>query len=139
MRSGDRILLRTLHENAMSIFHLTPSQVRDELDELPTTHTRAQIFALVDRLQKDMQDDPPDLTFTNRVHRHADKHKELFFSYPMLFRSVCKGTFRPVVVDILMDAREAMENGRKSKKEALEDVIRKSVDEVKEARRKNIA
>lgn len=120
----------------MSVFHMTPGQVQRTLDELPTTHTKEDIMVLIKNLQADIQNDPPGMTFTETVHKHANEHKELFFSYPMLFRSVCKGTYRQVVVDILLDAKQAIDSGRKSKKEALEEVIKKSVDEVTATRAK---
>ena len=120
----------------MSVFHMTTAQVQDQLEELPHRHTKAEIVALVEALQADLrQDDEPDLSFAKKVQKHATKHRELFFSYPMLYRTVVKGTYRPVVLDILMDAREAIESGRKTKKEALDEVIRRSVDEVNEYRR----
>ena len=114
----------------MSVFQLTPQQVRAFLDELPSSHTKEQIVGMIEALQSDMQADAPELTFTQTIHRHCDAHKELFFSYPMLFRTVCKKTYRPVVLDILLDAKFAMDSGEKNKKDALDEVIRKSVDEV---------
>jgi hypothetical protein len=77
------------------------------------------------------------MSFTDTVHKHANGHKELFFSYPMLYRTICKGTYRKVVLDILLDAKQAIQSGEKSKKDALEEVIRKSVDEVTEFRAKH--
>jgi hypothetical protein len=118
----------------MSVFHLSPNQIHEELAELPAAHTREQIFALVERLQADIRNDPPNLSFTQRLHLHANAHKELFFSYPILFRSVCKGTYRPVVVSILLDAKEAIASGQKSKTEALEEVVKRSVDDVNRIR-----
>ena len=114
----------------MSIFQMTPAQVQESLKDLPSTHTKEQIIGLITALQTDLGKDLPGLSFTETIHRHADNHKELFFSYPMLFRSVCKGTYRQVVLDVLLDAKQAMESGEKSKEEALEEVIKKSVDEV---------
>jgi hypothetical protein len=55
----------------------------------------------------------------------------------MLYRTICKGTYRKVVLDILLDAKQAIQSGEKSKKDALEEVIRKSVDEVTEFRAKH--
>ena len=109
---------------------MTPEQVRESLKELPSSHSKEQITGLITALQADMENDPPELTFTQTVHRHATAHKELFFSYPMLFRSVCKRTYRQVVLDVLLDAKHAMDCGEKTKKEALEEVIKKSVDDV---------
>lgn len=114
----------------MSVFHMTPQQVRDSLKDLPSSHSKEQITGLITALQADMDNDPPGLTFTQTVHRHSNTHKELFFSYPMLFRSVCKRTYRQVVLDVLLDAKHAMDCGEKSKQEALEEVIKKSVDDV---------
>ena len=120
----------------MSVFHMTPKQVNDKLDELPTQHTKKEIMALIEALQASIREDPSGMSFTETVHKHANGHKELFFSYPMLFRTICKGTYRQVVLDILLDAKFAMESGQKNKKEALEEVIKKSVDEVTELRNK---
>lgn len=114
----------------MSVFHLTSSQLKDNLDELPTHHTKEDILRLIEALQTDIKNDPPEMTFTQKVHKHADAHKELFLAYPMLFRTICKGTYRQVVLDILLDAKEAIESGRKTKKEALDNVIKEAVDEV---------
>jgi hypothetical protein len=119
----------------MSVFHYTPKQVSSALDELPDTHTKEDVVRLIEALQDDIRQDPPGLTFTETVHKHADQHKEIFFSYPMLFRTICKGSYRKQVLDILWDAREAMQSGR-SKKEALDDVIKRAVDDVSEIRRK---
>jgi hypothetical protein len=120
----------------MSVFHLTTAEVKDRLEELPHRHTKAEILALVEALQADLrQDKEADGDFAKKVQRHAGKHAELFFSYPMLYRTAVKGTFRPVVLDIIMDAREAIEAGRQTKKEALDVVIRRSVDEVNAYRR----
>jgi len=121
----------------MSVFKMTPVEVRASLDQLPSVHTKEQIVGLIEALQSDLQKDTPGLTFTQTIHRHSSSHKELFFSYPMLFRSVCKRTYRPLVLDILLDARFAMERGEKNKKEALDEVIRKSVDEVTALRKQN--
>ena len=107
---------------------MTPKQVNDKLEELPTHHSKKEIMALIEALQASIREDPPGLSFTETVHKHANSHKELFFSYPMLFRTICKGTYRQVVLDILLDAKFAMESGQKNKKEALEEVIQKSVD-----------
>ena len=126
-----------MHNNhRMSVFHLTPSQVQDTLNELPAHHTKEMIVSMVDALQADIKLDPPGQTFTQTVHKHANKHKELFFSYPMLFRTICKGTYRQTVLDVLLDAKQAIESGQKNKKEALEQVIRKSVEEVSAIRAK---
>lgn len=119
----------------MSVFHMTTAQVQDKLEELPHRHTKEEIVALVEALQADVCKDEPGLEFAKKVQRHATNHKELFFSYPMLYRTVVKGTYRPVVLDIIMDAREAIESGRQTKKEALDEVIRRSVDEVNAFRR----
>lgn len=121
----------------MNVFQLSPQQVRESLKELPSSHTKGQIVGMIEALQADMENDPPGLTFTETVHRHSTPHKEMFFSYPMLFRTVCKRTYRPVVLDILLDAKFAMESGEKNKQEALEEVIRKSVDEVTALRAQN--
>lgn len=80
----------------MSIFHLTPDKGGEQLDALPPSHTRNEIMALIERLQADMETDDPNATFTERVHRHADNHKELFFSYPMLYRTVIKPYVTPL-------------------------------------------
>lgn len=121
----------------MSVFHMTPMQVNETVRNLPATHTKEQVVAMIEALQQDVQRTDPSLSHAQKVQMLANQHKELFFSYPMLFRSVCKGTYRPVVLDILWKAREAMESGEKTKKEALDDVIRESVDEVNEYRRKH--
>ena len=116
---------------------MSPAEVRASLDALPSSHTKMQIVCMVEALQEDMKKDAPGLSFTQTVHRHSSAHKELFFSYPMLYRTVCRGTYRPVVLDILLDAKFAMDSGEKSKKEALDDVIKKSVDEVNAYRKSN--
>ena len=116
---------------------MTPQEFCASLDQLPSAHTKEQIVGLIEALQTDLRKDAPGMTFTQTVHRHSFAHKELFFSYPMLYRTVCKGTYRPVVLDILLDAKFAMERGEKNKKEALDEVIRKSVDEVTAFRAQN--
>lgn len=121
----------------MSIFQQNTQDVKRNLEELPSHHTKQDILCLIEGLQADVKDDPPGLGFTDKVKRHADKHKELFFSYPMLYRTICKGTYRQVVLDILLDAKEAIESGRKTKKEALDGVIKNAVDEVNQIRHNN--
>lgn len=116
---------------------MTPAQIKDKLEELPMQHSKEEIMALIEALQASIRDDPPGMSFTETVHKHANDHKELFFAYPMLYRTICKGTYRQVVLDILMDAKQAIESGQKSKKEALEEVIKKSVDEVTDFRSKH--
>jgi hypothetical protein len=108
------------------------TELHASLDTLPEQHSKEEILTLIQKLQDDLDNDPSSssLSLTQRVHRHANTNKELFFSYPMLFRSVCKGTYRPVVLDIIMRAKGAIDSGVKSKKDALEDVIKQSVDEV---------
>jgi len=108
---------------------MTPEQIHASLNELPSSHTKLQIVGMVAALQADISL-TEGLGFTQTVHRHSTAHKELFFSYPMLYRTVCRGTYRPVVLDILLDAKFAMDSGAKNKKEALDEVIQKSVDEV---------
>ena len=120
----------------MSVFNMNHQQLRASLNELPSSHTKEQIVGMIKALQADMENDPPGLTFTETVHRHSTPNKEMFLYYPMLFRTVCKKTYRPVVLDILLDAKFAMESGEKNKKEALDEVIRKSVDEVTALRAK---
>ena len=95
---------------------MTPLEVRASLNQLPPAHTKEQIVDLIEALQSDLQKDAPGLNFTQTIHHHSSNHKELFFSYPMLFRSVCKRTYRPLVLDILLDAKLAMEAARKTKK-----------------------
>lgn len=63
----------------MSIFHEHPSEIRQNLDELPSHHTKEDIIRLVESLQADFANDPPDLAFLDKVKRHADQHRELFF------------------------------------------------------------
>lgn len=121
----------------MSVFHLNNNQIGEQLDALPPSHTRNEIMDMIRRLQADMESDDPNSSFTERVHRHADAHKELFFSYPMLYRTVIKGSFRPVVLDILLDAREAMQRGH-DKKEVLDGVIKKAVDDVNAYRKSSV-
>lgn len=119
----------------MSVFQENPSQVKRHLEELPSHHTKEDIMRLVENLQADIAKDSPNLDFLDKVKKHADTHKELFFSYPMLFRTLCKGTYRKVVLDILLDAKQAIEAGTKTEKQALDDVIKKAVDEVNELRK----
>jgi hypothetical protein len=121
----------------MSIFQQSTQDVKRDLQELPSHHSKQDIVRLIDGLQADIKNDPPGLSFTEKAKKHADQHKELFFSYPMLYRTICKGTYRRVVLDILLDAKEAIESGQKTKKEALEDVIKEAVDEVNHFRRNN--
>lgn len=121
----------------MNVFHMTPRQMKDKLEELPMHHSKEEIMALIEALQASIRDDPPGMSFTETAHKHANDHKELFFSYPMLYRTICKGTYRKVVLDILLDAKQAIDSGKKSKKDALEDVIKKSVDEVTDFRAKH--
>jgi hypothetical protein len=125
----------------MSVFHMSPKDMNESLAKLPSKHTKDEVLAMVAKLQNDLAAEEDgsaeegSTSLQHRVHAHANNHKELFFSYPMLFRSVCKGTYRPVVLDIIWEARTAIENGAKTKKEALEEVIRQSVDEVNEFRK----
>ena len=120
----------------MSVFHLTPSQLQDNLNALPAHNSNEKIMAMIEALQADIRDDPPGLSFTQTTHRHADTHREIFLSYPMLFRTICKKTYRKEVLDILLKAKRDMDAGEKDKKEALEQVIRESVDEVTAIRAK---
>lgn len=121
----------------MSVFTDNPSNIRRNLDALPSHHTKEDIMRLIDNLQADIAKESGDLTFMDKVKKHADQHRELFFSYPMLYRTICKGTYRKVVLDILLDAKQAIESGQKTKQTALDEVIKNAVDEVNAYRKNN--
>lgn len=121
----------------MSLFQQSTQDLKRDLEELPSRHSKQDIVRLIEGLQADIKNDPPGLNFTDKVKRHADQHKELFYSYPMLYRTICKGTYRRVVLDILLDAKEAIESGAKTKKEALDGVVKEAVDEVNRFRQNN--
>ncbi len=118
----------------MSLFHSTPQELKDNLDALPERHSKTQIQDLVASLQADITSGPNNLNFAEKVHHYSNRHKELFCSYPMLYRTVCKGTYRPYVLDVILDSRDAMERGDWTKEKALEETIKKAVDEVNSLR-----
>lgn len=95
-------------------------------------NTRKEIFASIDRLQQDIRKEETPLTLQQRVYKYSmDKDHALFLrQYPRLFRSVCKGSYRPEVVNILLDARDQLEQGV-CRQEVLDHVVRRSVEEVK--------
>ena len=112
----------------MSLFNESSAQILEKLQELPTTHTREEIEGLVERLREDVAL-YPDMSFTDKVRKWSDPHRELCLSYPMLYRTICKGTYRPQCLDILLDVRESIEKGL-PKEKGLEEMIRRAVDEV---------
>lgn len=113
-----------------SPFTSTPTEVMENLQQLPATHTRQQIESLVEKLQEDLQADTETRTFSEKVHHWSGKHRELCLSYPMLYRTLCKGTFRPQCLDILLDVRDSISKGL-PKEKGLEEMIRRAVDDVK--------
>lgn len=112
---------------------ILPGEEKSILDSLPPKFSRQEIFAMVDALQQDVAQESPPLSFEERVRTYQDKHKVLLFSMPLLYRTVCKGTYRPYVVEVILDARDAMERGM-SRQDALDQVIHSAVDEVNDLR-----
>jgi hypothetical protein len=112
---------------------MTPSDEMCVLRSLPETFTKDQVFSMIAALQADMAKESPPRSWQDRVKRYSVSHGTLLVAYPMLYRSVCRGSYRPSVVDALIDARDAMASGV-SKKDALETVIRRAVDEVSQLR-----
>ncbi len=110
-----------------------PGEEKSYIESLPSRFSRQEIFEMIDRLREDVAQEDPPLKFEERVRTYQDKHKKLLFSMPLLYRTVLKGTYRPFVVETILDAREAMERGV-AKDKALEEVIRKAVDEVNDIR-----
>lgn len=110
-----------------------PVDLVAQLEALPKRHSKPEIVALVESLQKDVAS-TPDMTFAQKVQHHSTKHMELYLSYPMLYRTVVKGTYRPHVVNVLLDARDSIESGQATRDQALETVIKQSVDEVNRLR-----
>lgn len=104
------------------------------LDSLPSQFSRDEIYSMIHALQDDVEKEEPPMAYEQRVRAYSQNHKKLLFSMPTLYKSVLRGTYRPYVVETILDARDAMQRGQ-SKKEALDTVIRKAVDEVNEIRR----
>lgn len=98
--------------------------------DLPNRHTKEEITTMIENLQRDLEQ-CPELGHAEKVHRFSTKHKELLFSYPMLYRTVCRGTYRPTVLNTIMELREMMESGQLDRKQAVEELVKKSVDDVK--------
>lgn len=119
----------------MSTPVVTPSKEKQILDALPEKYTREQIFSMIKALQKDLEADEPGLSLKIKVHRHSVKHADLLVGLPMLYRTVCMGKYRPAVVEAILDARDEMELGS-TKEVALENLIRRAVDEVNDIRGK---
>jgi hypothetical protein len=71
----------------MSVFHLKPSEIKNELNELPVKHTKQQILSMVEALQKDLENDQVHTSLSEKVHYHATKHKEFFFERCVVARS----------------------------------------------------
>lgn len=113
---------------------LTPTEEREVLRDLPAKFERDEIFGMVAALQADLAKDEPGLDDKTKVFRHGKTHKRLLVSLPLVFRSVCRGTFRPAVIDNILAARELMDRGV-DKKEAMEFMIKRAVDEVNGLRR----
>jgi hypothetical protein len=114
---------------------LTPTEEMRVLRELPESFSKAEIFAMIDTLQDAIKNERAPKSWTDRVKDYSYAHSRLLVSYPLLYRSVCRGTYRPEVVEALLDAREHMASGM-SKKDALDIVIRRAVEEVTETRQR---
>lgn len=108
---------------------LTPTDERNVLDSLPLKFERHEILEMAAALQADLAEDEPGLSTKAKVHRHGRTHQRLLVALPFLFRSIVNGTYRPEVVNAILDARDQMEAGV-DKKQALDGVIRRAVDEV---------
>lgn len=97
------------------------------MHKVPKAHTRQNIEDLVARLTDACNAHGG--THAEKVKAFSTDHAELLHSYPMLYRSVCRGTLRPEVLKNLLDARDQMQRGV-DKKTALDGLIVKAVDEV---------
>jgi hypothetical protein len=107
----------------------TPQDERNTLNQLPERFSREEITKMVDALRSDVANDDPATPSNVRVHKHAHKHKVLLVAMPMLYRTICKGTYRQEVIDAILDARDAMDNGL-TKEQGLEKLIKTAVDNV---------
>lgn len=100
------------------------------LASLPQRFSRTEFYGMIEDLKKDIDaEEPPCATWQDRVKHHRTKHHKLMFTSPSLYRIVCRGEFRPAVLNNILDARDRMEAGM-PKKEALDGLIKVAVDEV---------
>lgn len=118
-----------LHES------LTPLDEVKTLEQLPERFTREEIFAMVEALQKDINQEGQGLSAESKVHRFAPRHRVLLVAMPFLYRTVCRGTYRREVVDAVLTARDMMDQGV-SKEKAFEQYVKTAVDDVNRLRQK---
>lgn len=97
------------------------------MHKVPQSHSRKQIETLVADLTKACEAHGG--TQAEKVKAFSEEHAELLHSYPMLYRSICRGTLRDEVLKNLLDARDQLEQGV-DKKTALDALIVKAVDDV---------
>lgn len=98
------------------------------LNSIPDSHTRAEIEALVASLTEACARHGG--SQADRVRAFQTSHAELLNSYPMLYRSICKGTLRSEVLRNLLDARDRLHAGHDT--EAVQkELVDKAIAEVK--------
>lgn len=76
-------------------------------------------------------------THAEKVRAFSETHAELLHSYPMLYRTICKGTFRPEALRLLLNARDRLDAGHDT--EAVQkELAEKAIVEVENVK-KNVA
>lgn len=98
-----------------------------------TSHSSSEIRNMAHALRADVEASP-DVQFPQNVWHHLPRHRELCTHYPMLYRTICKGTFRQNVLDTLLTSRDAIRDGTWTRQEALDYTIKEAVDDVRQIR-----
>lgn len=116
----------------MSLFFQTDEQLQDSLATLPESYSDEEITAMVNALLADLSSSSHE--FENlgaKVMHYSEKHKKFCLSFPMLFRSMVKGSFTPSMLKMFLATRRRMEKGEVGTEQAKNILVDAGVAHIK--------
>lgn len=123
----------------MSLFFEDNSKLKLSLDALPKKNSNGEIIRMVDALKCDMNENC-EKEFTNlglKVMYYGDRHLEFCLSYPLMFRSIVRGTFTDEMLNTFLDTRRRLEEGELTKETAQNHLVDVGVQVLKQQKEKS--
>lgn len=103
---------------------ITDAEIRSTVQNLPETFTVEQVLALCDALQADIgrREQMGATVSHENTMQLLSQHRRLYCAYPMLFRSICRGSYNREAVSVMLEYRDKLNRGEMDTREAMRAV-----------------
>lgn len=117
----------------MSLFFEDNSKLKLSLDNLPVRNSNDEILSMVNNLKEDMaaNADKEFQSTGTKVMYYGDRHREFCLSYPLMFRSIVRGTLDDQTLSAFLATRQKLESGELSKESAQNHLVDLGVETIK--------